>query len=438
MDDVSILTLLLILAGLLTASAFFSASETAMMALNRYRLRHLAEHGHKAARLALRLLEHTDRLLGTILLGNNLVNNAAAAVATVIALKLAEAFALQQQGAIAFATGAITLIILIYAEIPPKTVAASYPEKIAFRAVYVLAVLQRVAHPVVVLVNRVGGFVPRLFGFRLTARDDALGPEELRSVVKQSTTQIPAPHQAMLLRILELESITVDDVMIPRAHVEAINLDDAWNDILEQLATSHHTLLPVYRGNLDNVVGEVHLRDVLHQYREREPTLNDFLEVIREPLFVPEGTRLTEQLRSFQEKRRKTALVVDEFGDIRGLVTLDEVLEEIVGEFTNQSPGLEDVHVEEDGAFLVDARGNIRDLNRKMGWNLPTGGPKTINGLLLELIEDVPNPGTSVRLGDMVIEIVKAGTTAVEVARIRCLSNAAAPATRGAARRQPG
>ncbi len=413
MDDISLLTLSLLLVVLIFLSAFFSASETAMMSLNRYRLNHLAEDGHKAARHALALLEHTDRLLGTILLGNNLVNNAAAAVATVIAIKIAG------EVAIAFATGAITLIILIFAEIPPKTVAALYPELIAFRAVYVLIFLQRVAHPVVVLVNKVGALLPRLFGLSLDKREDALGPEELRTLVKQSTALIPKSHQEMLLRILELESITVEDVMVPRSSIEGIDLEDEWDDILDQLATSHHTRLPVFRGNLDNIVGEVHLRNVLHQSQEGELTREQFLEVIREPLFLPEGAKLTEQLLRMQEKRRQSALVVNEFGDIRGLVTLDEILEEIVGEFTSQVPGVsEDVHVESDGGYLVDARANIRDLNRKMGWDLPTDGPKTLNGLILEVLEDVPNPGTSIKIGDIVVEIMKSGNSAVDIARL--------------------
>ena len=376
MDKISLVTLFGSLIILLVLSAFFSASETAMMALNRYRLNSLAENGHKAAKKCLELLEHTDRLLGTILLGNNLVNNAAAAVATVIALKLAG------EVAIAFATGTITLVILVVAEIPPKTVAALYPERIAFRAVYILSAFQWISYPVVTLVNRLGSFLPRLFGIALRRRDDALNPDEIRNVVKQSTHLLPQTHQEMLLRILELENITVEDVMIPRASVEAINLDDEWDDILEQLATSHHTLIPVYRGNLDNIVGEVHLRNVLHQYQEGSLTLEDFLEVIREPIFIPVGTRLTEQLILLKEKRRKSALVVDEYGDIRGLVTLDEVLEEIVGEFTIQIPGVsQDVYEEESGGYLVDAKSNIRDLNRKMEWELPVDGPKTLNGL---------------------------------------------------------
>lgn len=424
MDDVSLLWLGLLLVVLIALSAFFSASETAMMSLNRYRLNHLADNGHKAARHARDLLEHTDRLLGTILLGNNLVNNAAAAVATVIALKVAG------EVAIAFATGAITLIILIFAEIPPKTVAALYPELIAFRAVYVLVFLQRVAHPVVLLVNKVGALLPRLFGIDLARREDRLGPDELRTMLKQSSALIPKSHQDMLLRILELEAITVEDVMVPRSSIEGIDLEDEWDDILDQLATSHHTRLPVYRGNLDHIVGEVHLRNVLHQFQEGELTREQFLAVIREPLFLPEGARLTEQLLRMQEHRRQCALVVNEFGDIRGLVTLDEILEEIVGEFTSQVPGVsEDVHVESEDTFLVDARANIRDLNRKMGWELPTDGPKTLNGLLLEVLEDVPNPGTSIKLGNIVIEIVKSGNSAVDIARITCLRPADAEET---------
>ena len=417
MDRVSLFTLFTSLIALLFLSAFFSASETAMMALNRYRLNNLAENGHKGAKKCLELLEHTDRLLGTILLGNNLVNNAAAALATVIALKMVG------EVAIAFATGAITLIVLILAEIPPKTVAALYPERIAFRAVYILAAFQWITYPIVTLVNHLGSFLPRLFGIIIKKRDDALSPDEIRSVVKQSTHLLPDTHQDMLLRILELENITVEDIMIPRATIEAINLDDEWDDILEQLATSHHTLIPVYRGSLDNIVGEVHLRNVLHQYQEGSLTLDDFLEVIREPIFIPEGTKLTEQLIVLKEKRRKSALVIDEYGDIRGLVTLDEVLEEIVGEFTIQIPGVsQDVYEEESGSYLVDAKANIRDLNRKMNWHLPVNGPKTLNGLILEELQDLPNAGTTIKIDSIIIEIVKTNSAGVDVVRMTKLS----------------
>lgn len=388
-----------------------------MMSLNRYRLMHLAESGHRAAKLALKLLSETDRLLGTILLGNNLVNNAAAAVAAVIALRLGGEFA------IAIATGIITLIILVFAEIPPKTVAALHPEAIAFRVVYPLLVIQKIAHPLVVLVNTMGGFLPKLFGFKLTHRDDALRPEELHTLVRQSKQLIPESHSEMLLRILELEKIKVEDVMVARSNIEAINLDDDWDDILEELATSHHTRLPIYRGTLDNIIGEVHIRDVLHQWQEEELTRDDFLEIIQEPLFIPQGTRLTEQLLLLKEKRRQNALVVDEFGDIRGLVTLDEVLEEIVGEFTRNVPGVdEDVHIEEDGSYLIDSQVNIRDLNRKMGWQLPTDGPKTLNGLILELLEDVPTAGTTLKISNLTFETVKTHGASTDIIRVRKLS----------------
>lgn len=414
LDDISIGTLLGVLILLLSLSAFFSASETAMMALNRYRLKYLAESGHRGARIAHDLLEHPDRLLGTILLGNNLVNNAAAVVASVLALKL--------YGEVALAAAAflITLVILVFAEVPPKTLAALYPERIAYPAAFVLLVLQKVAYPVVWLVNTLSNGVLRLFGARLHRRREQLNAGELRTVVQEAGARLPHSHQAMLLRILELEKITVDDVLIPRAQIEAINIDDDWEDILVQLGTSHHTRLPVYEGTLDNIIGVLHLRKVLHLIGRDEFGKESLKQIMREPYFIPEGSPLTQQLLALQAKRRKFGLVIDEYGDLKGVVTIEEMVEEIVGEFTAQAPGIdEDVHVEKDGSYLVKGSANIRDLNRKMGWELPIGGPKTLNGLILEYLEEIPKPGTSLVLAGYAVEIVQTKGTAVTVSRLR-------------------
>lgn len=415
LDNISIGTLLGVLVLLLSLSAFFSASETGMMALNRYRLKHLADSGHRGARIAQRLLERPDRLLGTILLGNNLVNNAAAVVASVLALKL--------YGEVALAAAAflITLVILVFAEVPPKTLAALHPERIAFPAAFVLHTLQKIAFPFVWLVNTLGSGVLRLFGSRLQPpHSEQLNTDELRTVVKEASTIIPHSHQAMLLRILDLEKITVDDVLIPRAEIEAINIDDDWDDILVQLGTSHHTRLPVYEGTLDNIIGVLHLRKVLHLIQRGEFDKESLMSVMREPFFIPEGSPITQQLIALQSKRRRFGLVVDEYGDLQGLVTLEEMLEEIVGEFTVQTPGIaEDVYVEKEGSYLVRGSANIRDLNRKMGWQLPTDGPKTLNGLILEYLEDIPQPGTSLLLAGYPIEILQTKGTAVTVSRLK-------------------
>ncbi|MDH3691813.1 MAG: HlyC/CorC family transporter [Gammaproteobacteria bacterium] len=414
LDDVPIGALLGVLILLISLSAFFSASETGMMALNRYRLKHLAESGHRGARIAERLLQHPDRLLGTILLGNNLVNNAAAVVTSVLALKL------YGEVALAVAAFLITLVILVFAEVPPKTLAALHPERVAFPAAFVLHAIQKVAYPLVWLVNVLSNGVLRLFGVHLYRAGEQLGAEELRTVVKEASTMIPRSHQSMLLRILDLEEITVDDVLIPRAEIEAIDIDDDWEDIVIQLGTSHHTRLPVYQGTLDNVIGVLHLRKALHLIQRNEFDKESLKRIMREPYFIPEGSALTQQLLALQSKRRRFGLVVDEYGDLKGLVTIEEILEEIVGEFTGHVPGIaEDVHVEKDGSYLVKGNANIRDLNRKMGWELPTDGPKTLNGLILEYLEDIPEPGTRLQLAGYPVEVVQTKGTAVTVSRLR-------------------
>lgn len=414
MDDIPIGALFGALGLLILLSAFFSASETGMMALNRYRLKHLAESGHRGARIAQQLLETPDRLLGTILLGNNLVNMAAAAIATVIALKLYGQFA------IGIATFLMTMVILVFAEVPPKTVAALHPERIAFPAAYVLYWIQKIFHPFVWLVNRAGSFILQLFTVSMIKGSDQLSSDELRTVVEEAGRMIPKPHQGMLLRILDLEKITVEDVMVPRSAIEGIDIEDDWEAIVNQLATSHHTRLPVYRGTLDNVIGVLHIRRVLHISQGSEFSKESLLQVISEPFFIPEGTRLTQQLLALQKQRRQLSLVVDEYGDLKGLVTLEEILEEIVGEFTSHLPGIaENVHDKEDGSYLISGQSNIRDLNRKMEWHLPINGPKTLNGLILEFLENIPESGTSFEIDDYKIEIVQTRGTAVSVVRLR-------------------
>ena len=414
MDDIPISVLVSALVFLIILSAFFSASETAMMALNRYRLKHLADSGHRGAKAAHRLLQEPDRLLGTVLFGNNLVNNAAAAVATVLALKL------YGEVAIAFATGLVTLVILVFAEVPPKTVAATYPERIAYPAARLLGFLMRVLHPIVWLVNVAVRVVLRIFSISVRRPLDSLSAAELSTAVQESGQLIPESHQNMLLRILELEHVTVDDVMVPRAAIEAIDLDQDIEEIEEELATSHHTRLPLYRGSLDNITGILHLRDVIHLSQHGELNETRLEGIARKPKYLPEGAGLTQQLVEMQASRHQMGLVVDEYGDLKGLITVEEILEEIVGEFTRNVPGMTDeIHEQPDGSYLVDAATNVRDLNRRLGCTLPTDGPKTLNGLILEYLEDIPRPGTSLLLAGYPVEIVKTRGTAVTVARLQ-------------------
>lgn len=400
---------------LIILSAFFSGSETGLFSLNRYRLRHLAKKaGHPGARRAHDLLQRPDRLIGLILLGNNFVNILASATATLLGLKLFG------EAGIALATGVLTFVILIFAEVAPKTVAALHPERVAFAAALVLKPLLRVLYPLVWAVNAIANGLLRLFGISTAATPKLhLSSDELRTVVHEAGNMIPQRHQQMLLSILDLEKVTVEDIMIPRNEITGIDLEDDWSDILQQISSSQHTRLPVYQGGIDNVLGIVHLRNVLAAHKHGELTRESFMKVIREPYFVPEGTPLHTQLLNFQQQHRRIALVVDEYGDIQGLITLDDILEEIVGEFTTDPAARhKDIHPQEDGTYLVEGSANVRDLNRLMQWNLPTDGPKTLNGMIIEYLETIPEAGTSLLLAGYPLEIVQTTANAVKTVRI--------------------
>jgi len=384
-----------------------------MMALNRYRMNHLASKGHRGAHLACILLERPDRLLSTILLGNNFANIAAASVATVIALRL------YGEPAIAIASLLLTLLVLIVAEIAPKTLAALHPEMIAYPASYILTALQKVFLPFIHLINLMGNSLLRIFGVSLKRSQLDLSTEELRTVLKTSSARLPQARREMLLSVLDLEHITVDDVMVPRQQIEAIDLDDDFDEVVEQLVTAHHTRLPLYRESMDRIVGILHLRRILHLMQRTDFCKDHLLEVISPPYFIPEGTPLSKQLMEMQKHRRTTGLVVDEYGDLQGLVGLEEILEEIVGEFTRNVPGMnEDIEQEADGSLVVDGRIHARELNRKFGLQLPTNGPKTINGLILEYFEAIPDAGTTLLIADYPVEVIQTRGTAVTVVRI--------------------
>ena len=419
MDDIPISTLFGILILLIFVSAFFSAAEIGMLTLNRYRLRHLAESGHRGARIARRLLTRPDRLLGLILLGNNLANIAASSVATILALQL------YGEPAIAVAAFLLTMLILIFAEVAPKTLAAMNPERVAFPVAYILLPLLTLLYPVVWIVNVIANLFLRLLGVSIHGnRAVKITSEELRAIVMEAGALMPETHQDMLLAILDLEKITVEDVMVPRGEIEGIDLDAEWDEIVAQLATSHYTRVPVYHGNLDKIIGIVHLRKVLHLMRNDNFNRDALMKILLEPYFVPEGTPLSTQLLNFRAVKRRVALVVNEYGDIVGLVTLEEILEEIVGDFTSPAPGvLDEVQPQPDGSYLVNGSTNIRDLNRRLNWKLPTTGPKTLNGLITEYLEDLPEPGTSLMLDGYQVEIIRTRGTAVQTARI-CLKTA--------------
>ncbi len=414
MNEIPLSLLFTGLGTCLVLSACFSSSETALMTLNRYRLRHLARSGHRGARLADALLKRPDRLIGLILLGNNFVNIAASSIATVIALRLGG------EGAIAIATGLLTLVILIFSEVAPKTLAALHPEGVAFPASYALTPLLRLFYPLVWVVNIVANALLRLLGASLDdSGTGSLSREELRTVVNEAGAMIPRRHQRMLVNILDLEKATVEDIMIPRNEITGIDLNDDWDDILKQISDSEYSRLPVFRNSVDEVSGMLPVRRVLTTLMHGELTREKLMEDMSEPYFIPEATPLNVQLLNFQTRQRRIGLVVDEYGDIMGLVTLEDLLEEIVGEFTtNPAEAVKDVQKEADGSYLVEGSASVRELNRILDWDMSTTGPKTLNGLILEHMETIPEPGTSLLLNEYPVTIIQIQDNRVKIARI--------------------
>lgn len=403
-SELSSEVLSVIVAVLVVMSAYFSGSETAMVALNRYRLRHLVKEGHRGATKADRLLKRPDRLLGVILIGNNLVNFTAASVATVLGIRL-----LGDTGVVV-APVVITIIFLIFSEVAPKTIAAQLPEQIAFRSAYVLAPLLKVLYPGVVFINSFSNLLVRPFlpkPHEAVAARDSLTPDELRTVVNEGVV-LPEQGQNMMLSILDLEKVTVDDIMVPRSEIVGIDIDDSMSDILSQLASSQHTRLPVYKDNVDNMVGVLHLRRVARFLPSTEMTRSDLMQLTEEPYYVPEATPLHTQLINFQKEKKRIALVVNEYGDVRGIVTLEDILEEIVGEFTTDfAANIPEIHPQDDGSYLIDGLAVLRDINRALGWDLPTHGPKTLNGLVLEHLETLPESNLCLRIDDYLIETLQ-------------------------------
>jgi len=416
LDEISIHSLLVALVILLLVSAFFSISETSMMALNRYRLKHLAKTGVPGAKLTAQLLAQTDKLLGVVLLFNNLVNAAAAALVTVITLRLFG----QSELALTFSTVAVTFLLLVFSEITPKVIGAAYPERIAFPASYVLAPLLRIAYPVVWFINL---FVKGLLTLlhlkpQAAAQATALSLEELRTLVLEGGHFLPPKHQKILLNLFDLQSITVDDLMTPRSQIEAVDIDAPADELKRQISTSNHTRMPVYRANLDNLIGVLHLRKVLNLGAD-EISSETLMQVMRPPYFIPVATPLLAQLQNFQEEEERLGLVVDEYGELMGLITLEDILEEIIGEFTTHSPlQAGGITRQDDGSVIAEGVTPLRELNRKLGTHFPLDGPKTLNGLILEHLEDIPEPGTTVKIADHPIEIVRTQDRAVRSARI--------------------
>ena len=413
-DEIPLSALIGVVVLLIALSAFFSGSETALMSLNRYQLRHKAREGHRGARLAEKLLERPDRLIGLILLGNNLVNFSAASLVTLISYRIGG------EPAAAVGTAVLTLTVLIFAETAPKTLAAMHPERLAFPAALVYYPLLFVTYPIVRLVNVIANGILYLFGVRASDSElTALTREELRTVVFEAGTRISTRYRQMLLSILDLEKVTVDDVMVPHNEIVGIDLNLSPDEIETIIAESAHTRLPVFRDNIDKVVGILHLRR-LANLASFDFKADDLKRLLVEPYYVPEGTPLSTQLVQFQRRRERIALIVDEYGDIQGIVTLEDILEEIVGEFTTDpADEIDDVRREASGSYIVDASASIRELNRSQGWELPTEGPKTLNGLIVEMLETIPEPGVCLKIGDYPIEIIATDDKRIRSVRIK-------------------
>ncbi len=402
---------------LLLLAAFLAGSETALMSLNRYRLRHRANAGHRGARLAERLLAHPDRLIGLILLLSTVVNVAAPMLVGFIALALGGQFF------VAVGAVALTLVLLVFCEVAPKTYGAMHPERLALPAAYVYTPLLWLLYPFVWATNLLANGVLRALGAARGEASYALSREELRTVVAEAGAMIPRRHQQMLMSILDLEKATVEDIMVPRTEIVGVDVDDDWDKVLEQLRQTQHTRLPVYAGEIDRIVGVLHMKRVVRELARGRLTRTSLIEAAseRDTYFVPSGTSLNTQLLNFQRDRRRMAFVVDEYGDIQGLVTLEDILEEIVGEFTTDPATMihRDVRQEADGSFVANAAASVRALNRSMRWNLPIDGPKTLNGLVVEFLETIPEPGTTLKLADYTIEVLQVADNAVKTVRIR-------------------
>ncbi|ALO45899.1 HlyC/CorC family transporter [Pseudohongiella spirulinae] len=399
---------------LVFASAYFSSSETSMMSLNRYRLKHLVRQKHHGAMRVSRLLEAPDKLLGVILIGNNFVNLLSASIATSIAIQV---FGNPET---VLTTVVLTLVILIFAEITPKTIAALHPERIAYPSSLLLVVLLKVLYPLVWMANRVSHLLIRAFGINSVAGNDhQLSPEELRTVVHESAQMIPAQGQGMLLNVLDLEKVTVNDILVPRSEITGIDLEDDVNDILTQIGNTQHTRLPVYKKDIDHVVGVLHMRSVGKLVQSSDINREDITRELDPPYFIPESTPLHTQLFNFQSNRKRLAFVVDEYGDIKGIITLEDILEEIVGEFTTDiADSSLDVHPQADGTYLIDGTATLREINRALDWELDSDTAKTLNGLIVENLESIPDSPVGLQMGEYFAEIVQVKDNLIKTARM--------------------
>ena len=417
MNDLPTSILLLSILVMVVMSAYFSGSETAMMALNRYRLRHLVREGHRGARKANRLLQRRDRLITFILIGNNLVNFLAASVATVIGIRLLGDTA----GPVAAAV-VLTVVFLVFAEVTPKNFAQHRPEALAFPSSYLLQPLLKVASPLVSFINVITNFIATPVMDRTPKETDELSVDQLRTVVDELSA-IPPDRQNMLLRILDLEKAVVEDIMVPKAEIAGIDINNDTAEIESLIQSSQHTRLPVFRESIDDVVGMLHLRRASRFLTLEEFTKADLIQETEEPYFVPEGTPLHTQLVNFKKQKQRIGLVVDEYGDIQGLVTLEDILEEVVGEFTTDfAAELPEVHPQADGSYIIEGKAVLRDVNRMLSWELPLSGPRTLNGLVLEHLEFIPEANVCLRIGPYLVETLQISDNVVRTVKVTSLA----------------
>lgn len=409
MNDIPLSILFGVLAFLLVLSAFFSGSETALMTLNRYRLQHLVKKKHKSAIKAHKLLKRPDRLFGLILLGNNFVNILASSLATIIAIRIGG------DEAIAAAIGLLTIVVLIFSEVTPKTLGTIKPEMLAFLSAWIYIPLLKIFYPIVWIVNLISSLILRIFGINTKKSiTETMNKDELKSIVSDANHLMPARYQNMLLSILDLESASVEDIMTHRNDIVGIDLEEPIEDIIKELQNSPHTRLPVYKKNIDRVIGFLHIRAILSQLNQTAFDKQNIVESLSKPFFIPAGTSIHRQMQTFKAEKLRIGLVVDEYGDVLGLVTLDDLLQEIVGELIADES---DIKMQKDGSYLVDASVSVRELNKVTHWDLPTEGPKTLNGLIIEYMETIPESGTSVKLHGHALEIIKCDENTVKLVK---------------------
>lgn len=420
MDTVPLWVQLLALFALICCSAFFSISETALMALNRHRIKYLARRGSRLAQTTLWLLDHTDRMLSLILIANTLINAMATALITALAIS---AFG-NNETVITVATGLVAFLLIVFAEITPKVIGATYPERIALPASFVIKPLMAVGKPVIWFVNLFVRALLKIMRIKTgsNARDQRISPEELRSMVLEGGNFIPLKHKSILLNLFDLERVTVEDVMTPRAQIESLNLSVSVEEIKHQLATCYHNKLLVHDGEINQIIGILHVRKAMALLtQEDELTTEHFRALLTTPYFIPAETDLFTQLQYFQENHERLGVIVDEYGELQGLVTLDDIIEEMVGEFTTSTPGAnraDQFSWDKQGECLLEGSTSLRDINKRLALDFPLDGPKTLNGLLLEILQDIPEASVSVKIGDCVIEIVQVQNQLIKTVKL--------------------